>query len=396
MKLHTERLAEIANQASLLVDNGSFSNIEWQIQHQGADIDRGNYGYADALTKSATPSAPIYRIYSMTKPVIAVAALMLVEQGKLLLPAPVAAFLPKAADASLLSDDGKSRRAECPMLIEHLFTHRAGFSYDFLPECRVAGLYREQSLAEDGTRTLEQLVAALMQTPLSHEPGTAWRYSYSIDVLAHILELICDKPLQALLQDLVFDPCNMPDTGFAVATENQSRLMPMFGQRQLGEEMSFPLNGQPLKRLDVEKAHPSNSDQFARGGHGLYSTASDYMNFMQVLVNGLTPSGQALLSTPMVEFMWANRIPASMQPMKIGPNALSGYGWNLFGRVVEDRGQCMFLTGASEGGWAGAASTYFWVDPGLQLNGVVMTQYLGSSVPLGDLMRTAAYQTLAG
>ena len=146
--------------------------------------------------------------------------------------------------------------------------------------------------------------------------------------------------------------------------------------------------------MNVDAAHPFDSDTFARGGHGLYSTTSDYMRFLPVLMSGKTNNGTVLLSAPMVDMMWQNRIPDSQRPLAIGLLPLPGYGWNLFGRVMTDTGQALSLTGVGEGGWAGAASTYCWVDRERQLSGVVMTQYLGATVPVGDSIKSAAYQAL--
>lgn len=395
MNLDLARLKRISTLAEHQVKSGAFSNIEWQVAYKNDLVDSGSIGYADALSHITLPADPIYRIYSMTKPVISVLAMMLIEEGDLALPAAVADYLPMAADITVqTAADGSSKPANNPMLIEHLFTHRAGLSYDFLPECGIADLYRQQRLAEDGSLTLAELVEKLLATPLCFEPGSQWRYSYSIDVLAHILEVVAGQPIEQLLQSRIFDPCGMRDTAFCVAADSLDRLLPMFGQRELGEKMSVITGAQTLKPMNIEQSHPVNSPSFTRGGHGLYSTASDYMKFMQVLDNGKTPDGQTLLSAPMCKLMWSNRLPDSHLPMCIGPNTLSGYGWGLFGRVVKDLGQTLFLTGSSEGGWSGAACTYFWVDPELELRGVVMTQYLGATVPLGDYIRCAAYQAL--
>ena len=130
--------------------------------------------------------------------------------------------------------------------------------------------------------------------------------------------------------------------------------------------------------MDIESGYPVHSESFARGGHGLYSTISDYRRFMHVLETGNTPEGEVFLSQPMHSMMWMNRLPSQQRPPIIGENVLGGYGWNLFGRVMEDVGQAGSLTQVGEGGWAGAASTYFWIDRELKFSGIIMTQYLGS------------------
>jgi CubicO group peptidase (beta-lactamase class C family) len=158
-----------------------------------------------------------------------------------------------------------------------------------------------------------------------------------------------------------------------------------------------PLKPRPheLTPADVADMYPADRPgDFRRGGHGLFSTLDDYGKFARMLLNGKTPQGEPLLSRKMLEMLRANRIPPEQLPLRIGMNALSGYGWGLGVRVMLDQGRAVSLCSVGEFGWAGAASTYFWVDPQEQMTGVVMTQYLGSMLPLADDMRSAAYQML--
>ncbi len=393
MKTDKTRLQRLNAVAEKHTRAGEYSSIEWAVSHQGELVSKGICGMADALQSTALPVDPIYRIYSMTKPILSVLTLQLIEEGLLALASPVAHFLPAVATMHIL-DGSDTRPARQVMTVEHLLTHRAGFSYDFLPDCPVAGLYRSAGLAENGTLSLQQLVDALIDQPLCAEPGTTWRYSYSIDVLARVLEIATGSSLSELLVSRIFKPCRMISTGFSVSSSGQHRLLPMFGQRLLGSEMTLITDPQRLHPLNVDSSHPVHSSTFERGGHGLYSTTDDYMRFLPVLMTGKTADGEALLSAPMVDMMWSNRIPQIQLPLSIGPNVLAGYGWTLFGRVMMNPGQAMFLTATGEGGWAGAAATYFWVDREAELSGVVMTQYLGATVPIGDYFRTAAYQSL--
>ena len=135
-------------------------------------------------------------------------------------------------------------------------------------------------------------------------------------------------------------------------------------------------------------------ETFQRGGIGLFSTLTDYSAFARMLIDGKAPDGQPLLSKATHEMLQVNRLPPALLPLKIGPNHRSGYGWGLIGRVMLDRGQGQTLTADGEFGWAGAASTHFWVDSPRRMFGVIMSQFLGASLPLSDDMRTAAYQAL--
>nr|MBX2886443.1 beta-lactamase family protein [Granulosicoccus sp.] len=263
------------------------------------------------------------------------------------------------------------------------------------PDCPVAALYRESKLAEDGSRSLAKLAKLLGEFPAVFVPGTRWQYSYATDVLAHCMEVACDKPLDQILHELILKPLGMNETDFHVNPADMDRLMPVYGAQSLSDIMSPPEGEQTLKLTNVEPSYPASAKgQFRRGGLGLFSTTRDYLRFAECLHSGKTADGKRLLSTPMFNLMWANRLPASQMPLGIGPNIYPGYGWNLFGRVMLDVGQAMSLTSNGEGGWAGAAATYFWVDPAQQMTGVVMTQYLGSALPMSGEMRAAAYSML--
>ena len=150
-----------------------------------------------------------------------------------------------------------------------------------------------------------------------------------------------------------------------------------------------------LKETDVSPHNPFDKGKtFRRGGTGLFSTSSDFLKFARMLLSGKSQSGEILLSKNMVEFMKLNRIPNNQLPLMLGPLPLIGYGWNLIGRTVLDRGQMLSQTGDNEFGWAGAACTYFWVDPDLDLTAIIMTQYLGSMWPINDDLKAAIYQAL--
>ena len=187
----------------------------------------------------------------------------------------------------------------------------------------------------------------------------------------------------------------MTDTAYHVPESKRSRLMSMYGVTDISEFAPLKPRPHELTPADVEEMYPSNRPgEFRRGGHGLYSTLDDYAKFARMLLTGKTPDGKTLLSRKMLELMRTNRIPANQLPLTIGMNALLGYGWGLGVRVMMDPGRAMSLCTVGEFGWAGAASTYFWVDPVESMVGVVMTQYLASLLPLADDMRSAAYQMI--
>ncbi len=386
------RFDRIAQTARRHVDSGALSGIEWNILRGGREWARGAYGMADGLNNIPMPEQPIYRIFSMTKPVVSAVALMLMEQGRLRLFDPLAAYLPEFTQMQVLNPDGSTTPA-APITIEHLLTHRAGFSYGFIPDCPVAELYRKAPL-RNGTIPLEEFTNTIAILPLAYQPGSKWLYSVATDILARVLEVILQKPLPAILADYVIDPLGLKDTGFMVPAENRDRIMPMFGKMNLDDAMGFDAEPQTLIPSDISYEHPADNPDFARGGMGLFSTLDDYTVIARFLSSGLAPDNTRLLSRKTVDMMWTDRLPDSQKPMMIGPFPFAGYGWGLAGRVMTDMGAAMYPSSQGECGWAGAASTFFWIDPVEDIIGIVMTQYLGSKIPIGEEFMTAAYQAL--
>ena len=389
-----QRIGRIEQVARHYTDAAAFSSIEWLIYQRGSILDAGNVGYACREEKTPVPDTPIYRIYSMTKPIVSAMGLILMEQGRLHLLDPVAKFIPGFKRPDILNIHGIRSPAHGPITVEHLFTHRSGLSYGFMPGCPVGELYRKHNLAEDGSRSLAEYVDILSTLPIAFEPGSRWHYSCSTDVLARIIEIVMNESLDQVLQRYLFEPLGMHETGFFVANNNLSRLMPMHGQ-SLDEILGDPFSNPPLKRRDCEAAYPSNPvTATARGGHGLFSTAKDYLEFALMTRYGKSRSGRTLISRKMLEFAWHNRLPTNLIPIAVGPFPSPGYGWNLLGRVMVNPGDAIHLTGHGEGGWAGAAGTYYWVDRSEDFVGIVMTQNLGIVSPMRNDMQSAAYQAI--
>ena len=389
-----KRIGRIEQVAQRYTDAAAFSSIEWLIYQRGSILDAGNVGYACREENTPVPDTPIYRIYSMTKPIVSAMGLILMEQGRLHLLDPVAKFIPGFKRPDILNTHGIRAPAHGPITVEHLFTHRSGLSYGFMPGCPVGELYRKHNLAEGGSRSLAEYVDILSTLPIAFEPGSRWHYSCSTDVLARIIEIVMNESLDQVLQRYLFEPLGMHETGFFVANDNLSRLMPMHGQ-SLDEILGDPFSIPPLKRRDCEAAYPSNPvTATARGGHGLFSTAKDYLEFALMTRYGKSRSGRTLISRKMLEFAWHNRLPTNLIPIAVGPFPSPGYGWNLLGRVMVNPGDAIHLTGNGEGGWAGAAGTYYWVDRSEDFVGIVMTQNLGIVSPMRNDMQSAAYQAI--
>ncbi len=385
----------IAPYVNKLINTQQFAGVAWCVEHQGTVVEQGCAGFSDVQRQAMLQSDAIYRLYSMTKPVVSVACLQLIEAGLLRLSDPISHWIPAIGKQKVLHSDGRLLPLERPITVEDLLTHRAGYSYDFLPDCAVAEQYRQAQLVADGTRTLAELVQVLADCPLAWQPGTRWYYSYCTDVLAHVIECVCNATIGSCLHSSLFEPLGMGDTSFQVSPVNQHRLVSMYGQRELGLVPVITGHDNDLVAMNVDQSYPVNNEHFGRGGIGLYSTIDDYRAFMGVLMHGLSPTGEAMLSKPMLDMLWQNRLSVSQMPIDIGGNAYPGYGWGLTGRVMQDTGQAQFLTVNGEGGWAGAASTHFWVDRQNVFSGLVMAQYLGSNIPLGADVQALSYRLLS-
>ena len=381
--------------ADALTQSGVFSGIEWRLDQHAETLLTGRSGVQDVETKSGIPDMAIYRIYSMTKPIVSVLALILIEQGVFRLNTPLSDLEPRFTKMRVLGRDGHLAPADGVITIEHLLTHRAGFSYDFTVGCPVAPYYRAAEIMGDGARDLSDLAGAIAEQPLVFNPGQNWLYSVSTDVLAHAIECATGKRVDALLADHIFEPLGMVDTTFCLNPDQQGRLMAIYGPRSISalpvlQKMPHDLSVQ----ADLGASHPLSDPNFRRGGYGLYSTVSDYMAFANMLLTGRAQKGDIILSSAMMDMARAVRVSFAQNTFRINDEPFSGYGWGLLGRVMENIGRAQYPTSQGEFGWSGAAATYFWIDPKRQVTGCVMTQYIGSEHPLGNMMHTAAMRML--
>jgi CubicO group peptidase (beta-lactamase class C family) len=329
----------------------------------------------------------------MTKPITAVATLMLLEEGHFQLCDPVSRFIPGFKDVMVFAgktDTGiELAHAEREVTICDLFTHTSGLSYGSNPDDPVDALYLQEqkkgTLPEDAF-TLEHLIQALTHLPLAHQPGSKWRYSLSTDVLGYLVQVISGQALDTFLQERIFDPLGMVDTGFCVPTEKLARLSALYTAKDGGLDLAEPSAAERAAKM------PS----FLSGGGGLFSTVADYARFAQMLLNGGELDGARLLGRKTVELMATNQLPAELLPFGFGEHAIIyGYGFGLGVRVLVDVALSRVVGSVGEFGWDGAFSTYFWIDPKEDLLGVLMPQ-LGpnGSYPIHQQFKTLTYQAL--
>lgn len=387
------RIDRISAVAERYVNSGSFSSIEWAVDVGGESVSTGKFGKADQEQGAELPDGALYRIYSMTKPVMSFLALQLIEQGRLRFTDTLPQFDERFGRMIVLTRDGQIQPAQRHITVEDLLTHRAGFTYEFIHGCHISQYYREAKVSYNDD-SLDEMMGRLAMQPLGFHPGQNYGYGVSTDVLAHVIERATGKGVDALLAEYVFEPLGMQDTAYFVPEEKQSRLVKMYGREGFLDPPAITLpERQELVPVDVAPYYPLNKKTFRRGGIGLYSTLADYRKFAVMMLDGKSPDGEVLLSRKMIEMMSVNRIPAQLQPL--WPGRMEGYGWGLVGRLLIDQGRTTNLSGLGEFGWAGGASTFFWVDPNERMTGIILTQYLGAWLPLADDLRTAAYQALA-
>ena len=373
------------------IDEGRFPGIQWQINTKD-NIYSGKVGYNNIATKEPILDNTIYRIWSMTKPVVAIAALQLIEKNKLNLDDLVTKYLPEFSNLKVLknmhSEIDEVEELKINPTIKDLFLHTAGFSYNFLAD-PVGRKYDEIKLFHSDTTTLEEEIKKLAQVPLLHQPRKNWVYSVSMDVLGRILEVILNEPLQNILQKNIFDPLEMEETKFTIPFDSEARLMQTYEYDQINNRLKG-LKNDPQKIGNFK--YPLYEKNYARGGHGLFSTISDFSIFARMLHTGKSIKGHTLLDNKTLKLMHTNALDDYYFPIEIPSigivrdvnyvNDLKAYGWGLGCRTLMDPVKNNNLGTSGEFGWAGAASTYFLVDNSKDMTALIMTQVLSGSPEL--------------
>ena len=380
-----KEIKELNNLLSKYVDQGFFPGVQWQINIED-DVYAGKYGLNNIDTKQEVFDNSIYRIWSMTKPIVAIAALKLVEEKKITLDDPITEYLPEFNGLQVMArEDGNVEDVEKIIqypTIRDLFLHTAGFSYNFLAD-PVGKQYDQLRLFNSDTTTLEEEIKILAKAPLLFQPQTSWRYSVSMDVLARIVEIVRGNSLQSVLQREIFEPLNMSDTAFTVSSENQHKVMASYEYDPVKNKLS-ELISDPQKIGNY--GYPLNISSYARGGHGLFSTLNDYAAFARMLHTGKSDDGYQILNADTLKLISTNFLEEKYFPIEIATigivkdenyvNGLEAYGWGLGCRTLLDPSKQHNLGSVGEFGWAGAASTYFLVDNSKKLSATIMTQVL--------------------
>jgi CubicO group peptidase (beta-lactamase class C family) len=390
----SSRLRRIDRLMQGYVDRSDLAGMIATVARRGKTVYYEKVGWMDIEAQKPMQDDAIFLIASMTKPITSVAIMMLYEEGHFHLNTPVSKFIPAFKDTKVFVKETESGIETEPLRQEitfrHLFTHTAGISYGFNKDDPIDRIYQEASKNIEASKvpfTAKTLVEGLATLPLAFQPGTKWRYSFSIDVLGYLVEVISGMPLDAFLQERLFKPLGMVDTAFYVPPEKAARVATVYGH---------PDPGKGLQRLENIKPSPE-PPSFPSGGGGLVSTIHDYARFAQMLANGGELDGVRILSPKTVALYNINHTPIEALPYGFVDNDLyhAGYGYSLGTRVLMDVSKTGMAGSVGEFGWDGAYSTYFWVDPQEGLYGVLMLQHSPNAYyPIAQQFKLLTYQAL--
>jgi CubicO group peptidase (beta-lactamase class C family) len=333
------------------VDQGRLAGAVTMVARRGRVIEFEATGKRDIAANLPMQKDSIFRIYSMTKPITGVAMMMLFEEGKWQLNDPVAKYIPEFADLKVYgtgaNGDMVLQDQVHPVTMRELMSHTGGFTYGYFSNTPVDKLQREADVL-NLNNTLDEMIKRVAKLPLNAQPGSEWHYSISVDIQGYIVQKLSGMPFEEFLEKRIFKPLNMVDTGFYVPADKLKRLAEFYGYGKDG-------------RLEVVRGgfnHDfSAKPALSSGGGGLVSTATDYMRFCQMLLNGGKLDGVRLISPRSVELMRTNVLPAGMQT----PWAGEGFGldFGVYTDVVAAGG----YYGKGTYYWGGAAGTWFWIDP---------------------------------
>jgi len=371
------------------VDEGKHAGIITLLARNGKIVDFQTYGYRDLEKQLPMERDTICRVYSMSKIISCVATLVLFEEGRFNLDDPVANYLPELKDMKVWAggtpDAPKLEPLKRPITIKHLLTHTSGLIYDFAGEDELTKLWHSAELwsgppvlrsgtAEGGALT--NFIAKLGKLPLKHQPGDAYTYGVNMDVLGALLERVSGKTFGAFLEERIFRPLRMKDTGFDVPEGKMHRLAKTYKH---GPDGKF------VEDKPIIETWPEPGRGIEAGGAGIFSTAGDFARFAQMLCNGGTLDGKRILGRKSVELMTANHMVTL--PSNQGASRQKGFGFGV--EVTTDRGQLSVPSSVGQFGWYGAATTYCQIDPQERIVAIALAQHF----PFNEHGFFAAFQT---
>ena len=375
--LDPARLEKLERVVRADIEGGRIPGAVMLIMRDGKVVMNKALGQQDAAKGIPMRADSIFRIYSMTKPIVSVAAMILVEEGRLQLSDPVSVHIPelKGLKVGVEKGDGLELVAAAREPTVHdLMRHTSGFTYGIFGKSMVKDLYKEQGVDRTDHSNAE-FVKKLSAVPLMFQPGSTWEYSRSTDVLGVVVERVSGQTLDRFLEERILRPLGMKDTGFSVPADKQARVAEAFA--------TDPDSKQPVNLFD-----PRQPAKLLSGGGGMVSTAADYLRFARMMLNGGELNGVRILSKKTVEYMTTDHLGAVRGPTYLpGP----GYGFGLGVAVRLTDGQAPTPGSAGDYNWGGLGGTYFWVDPKEKLIAIWMMQAPGQRTYYRALYRDMVY-----
>jgi CubicO group peptidase (beta-lactamase class C family) len=379
----SERLARIAPSMQEQIRLGMFPGAVTMVARNGVVVHNEAHGFLDAAKSKPMAKDALFRLASMTKPLVTVAAMMMVEQGKMGLNDPIIKWLPELKDLKVETASGDVPLNR-PIWVQDVMRHTSGFVYSGSTKSpRIKKMYEDLNIESSQTDiTADEMLKNLGQIPLANQPGTFWEYSISVDVLGLLLERVAQKPLDAILNELLLTPLGMKDTTWWVQADQLAR-------------MAETLDSDPLK-VEMLKAYRQTYNplgkSYFKGGAGLVGTANDYLKFLQMMVNGGELDGKRYLSRKGVEFMFSQHT-VGMGGTTFGSTG-PGYGFGLGFAVRLDEGMAWVPGSKGDAMWAGAWGTSFWIDPKEKLVAVIMAQGPSNRIHTRMLYKNLVYGAL--
>jgi CubicO group peptidase (beta-lactamase class C family) len=392
-----DRLTRIDTHLRRYVDNGRLAGWQVHVVRRGQTVHSSVYGSRDLEAGLPVEQDTLWRIYSMTKPVTAVAAMQLYEQGLVRLNDEVSRWLPEFADMRVLvggnAEQPKTVPATEPVRLWHLLTHTAGLTYAFTKSSVLDEMYRLRGADQlvDWDADLAEMCRRWGGLPLLFEPGTGWNYSVATDVLGRIVEVVTGQRLDEVFDERIFSPLGMKETRWWVDAEDAVRLAALY--------VPHPSTGQAV-RYDELGRHATTPPTMLSGGGGLISTAADYARFTSMLVRGGELDGERVLGPRTLAYMTRNHLPGGQSLASLGRGMFAettydGVGFGLGFGVSVDPVATKVTTTPGEFTWGGLASTAFWVDPAEQLSAHFYTQLVPSATyPIRTELRQLVYAAL--
>jgi CubicO group peptidase (beta-lactamase class C family) len=351
--MSSERLARLPEGMKALVDNGKLAGVVTMVSRHGKVVEFDATGKRDIASNAPMQKDSIFRIYSMSKPITGVAMMMLFEEGKWQLNDPVSKYIPEFANLKVYATDANNnivmKDQVHQVTMRELMSHSGGFTYGIFSGSAVDKMQRDADVLNINN-TLDEFIKRVAKLPLNSQPGTEWHYSISVDIQGYIVQKLSGMPFEKFLEQRIFKPLGMVDTAFYVPKDKLNRFAEYYTYDKDGKLLVCAIDG--CLNHDFSKVPALSS-----GGGGLVSTATDYMRFCQMLLNGGQLDGVRLLSPLSVELMRSNVLAPNV------PILAPGAGFGLDFAVYTDPVAAGGYYGKGSYWWGGAAGTWFWIDP---------------------------------